>query len=85
MALVDLAQLVNNMINEKPLIGHNYIHIKSRVEYTVLWLGSLKSPNDDQWYNAVFYKRADEIEGVYARTVANFTNNFEEVENVIEL
>lgn len=72
------------MLSDKPLIGHNYIHTKNGNEYKVVAIGAIKSPNDDLWYNGVFYERVDGTPGTYARTTANFQNNFEDVENIVE-
>lgn len=72
------------MLSDKPLIGHTYIHTKSGNEYEVIALGAIKSPNDNQWYNGVFYQRTDGTPGTYARTTANFENNFEDIKDTVE-
>lgn len=72
------------MLTDDVLIGHNYIHVQTKNEYTVMEFGKLKCPINGGWYPAVFYKRTDNSPGVYSRTIESFKANFEDVENIIE-
>ena len=72
------------MLDDKPLIGHTYIHTQTQNEYTVNELGKLKCPESGYWYDAVFYTRTDGSPGCFSRTVQSFVSNFKDVENIVE-
>ena len=72
------------MLSDEPLIGHNYIHVRTKNEYTIMEFGKLRCPINGGWYPAVFYKRTDNTPGVYSCTVDSFKANFEDVNDIVE-
>lgn len=72
------------MLSDKPLIGHIYIHVKTKSEYKVIGFGGIKSPNNNLWHTGIFYQKLNGSGSIFGRTIDDFKDNFEDIEDTIE-
>lgn len=68
-----------------PLIGFEYIHVKSGNRYTVKGLCRLKLPTGE-WVDGIRYSRTDGSSKIsYVRTISDFQSSFADADGIVEV